>query len=158
MRFARPLSDNEVRTLEHMRRNEVGRVSQSAHMVLLSNRRFCVVRISRIFGTREATVRRWIERFEQNGIDCLCDRPRSGRPLKVEAAVLQRPNGIVMKGDFPTSFSSSGPCTLLPFRPNNTSSSAMTLGSVLWIWSISGAFPNELSLVLQNRLLNCRLC
>lgn len=64
MRFVRPLSDDEVRKFEHMRRNEVGRVSQRAHMILLSNRRFCVLKISQIFGTREATVRRWIERFE----------------------------------------------------------------------------------------------
>ena len=71
-----------------MRRNEVGRVSQRAHMILLSNRHFCVSRISKIFDTREAAVRRWIERFEQEGIDSLCDRPRSGRPPKVAAAML----------------------------------------------------------------------
>jgi len=64
LRFVRPLSDDEVRKLEHMRRNEVGRVSQRAHMILLSNRCFCVLKISKTFGTREATVRRWIERFE----------------------------------------------------------------------------------------------
>ena len=57
-------------------------------MIPLSNRRFCVVRISEIFGAREATVRRWIERFEQEGIDSLCDGPRSGRPPKVAADVL----------------------------------------------------------------------
>jgi transposase len=57
-------------------------------MVLLSNRHFCVSRISKIFDTREAAVRRWIERFEQEGIDSLCDRPRSGRPPKVAAAML----------------------------------------------------------------------
>lgn len=88
LRFVRRLSDDEVKKLEHMRRNEVGRVSQRAHMILLSNRRFCVVRISKISGTREATIRRWIERFEQEGIDSLCDRPRSGRLPKVAAAVL----------------------------------------------------------------------
>ncbi|MGI5927225.1 MAG: IS630 family transposase [Thermacetogeniaceae bacterium] len=66
----------------------VGRVSQRAHMILLSNRRFCVLKISKIFGTREATVRRWIERFEQGGIDSLCDRPRPGRPPKVAAGML----------------------------------------------------------------------
>lgn len=88
MRFVRRLSDDEVGKLEHMRRNEVGRVSQRAHMILLSNRRFCVVRISKIVGTREAAVRHWIERFEKDGIDCLCYRPRSGRPPQVSATVL----------------------------------------------------------------------
>lgn len=35
-------------------------------MILLSNRHFCVAKIAKIFDTREATVRRWIERFEQD--------------------------------------------------------------------------------------------
>ena len=56
-------------------------------MILLSNR-LCVVSISRIFGIREATVRRWIERLEQDGINCLRDRSRSRRPPKVAASLL----------------------------------------------------------------------
>lgn len=50
-----------------MRRNEIGRVSQRAHMLLLSNRHMCVAEIARVFAVAESTVRRWIERFEQDG-------------------------------------------------------------------------------------------
>lgn len=57
-------------------------------MILLSNRHYCVAEIARIFDATEGTVRRWIERFEKEGIDCLADRPRSGRPPKVSAATL----------------------------------------------------------------------
>ena len=88
LRFVRSLSDEEIRELEIMRRNEVGRVSQRAHMILLSNRRYSVAEISHIFDATEGTVRRWIERFEKEGIDSLSDKPRSGRPPKVKAAAL----------------------------------------------------------------------
>ena len=54
-----------------MRRNEIGRVSQRAHMILLSNRHYCVAEIARIFDATQGSVRRWIERFEKEGIDCL---------------------------------------------------------------------------------------
>ena len=86
MRFVRPLTEEEVRRLEVMRRNEIGRVAQRAHMLLLSNRHMCVAEIARIFDVAESTVRRWIERFEQEGIDSLTDKPRSGRPPKASAA------------------------------------------------------------------------
>ncbi|NLB74493.1 MAG: helix-turn-helix domain-containing protein [Firmicutes bacterium] len=46
-----------------------------------------MVRTSKILGTNEATVRRRIECFEQDGIDSLCDRPRSG----IERDVLSSP-------------------------------------------------------------------
>lgn len=88
MRYVRSLSRDEVRKLEVMRRCEVGRVSQRAHMILLSNRRYSIAEIARIFDATQGTVRRWIERFEKEGIDCLADRPRSGRPPKVSAATL----------------------------------------------------------------------
>ncbi len=86
MRFVRQLDDGEVRTLETMRRTAVGRVSQRAHMVLLSNRRYCIAEIARVFDASENTVRQWLERYERDGIDSLDDRPRSGRPPKVSAA------------------------------------------------------------------------
>ena len=90
LRFVRSLSDEEVRGLEIMRRNEAGRVSQRTHMILLSNRRrrYFIAEISRIFDATEGTVRRWIEHLEKEGIVYFSDRPRSGRPPKVKAAYL----------------------------------------------------------------------
>ncbi len=87
MRFVRQLDDDEVCVLEAMGRTAVGRVSQRAHMVLLSNRHYCIAEIARVFDASENTVRQWIERYERDGVDCLDDRPRSGRPPKVSAAV-----------------------------------------------------------------------
>ena len=88
MKFVRSLSDEEIRELEIMRRNEVDWVSQRAHMILLSNRRYSVAEISRVFDATGDTVRRWIERLGKESIDCLSDKPRSGRPPKVKAAAL----------------------------------------------------------------------
>ena len=87
MRFVRQLDDDEVCVLETMRRTAVGQVSQRAHMVLLSNRHYCIAEIARVFDASENTVRQWIERYKRDGVDCLDDRPRSGRPPKVSAAV-----------------------------------------------------------------------
>lgn len=88
MRFVRPLTDEEIAKLEAMRRSAVGRVSQRAQMLLLSNKRRCIADIARTFDASENTIRQWIVRFETEGIDCLDDRPRSGRPPKVKAASL----------------------------------------------------------------------
>jgi transposase len=70
-----------------MRRTAVGRVSQRAHMPILSNRGHCIAKISRIFNAYENTVRRWIVRHEAHGVDGLYDRPRSGRPPTLSVAL-----------------------------------------------------------------------
>lgn len=80
VRFVRQLDDDEIRDLETMRRTVVGRVSQRAHMVLLSNRNYCIVEIARLFDASENTVRRWIERYERDGAGSFDDRSR--RPSK----------------------------------------------------------------------------
>ena len=44
-----PLTDGQRQALERLRRRAVGRVSQRAHMVLLSARGYSVPRIAEIF-------------------------------------------------------------------------------------------------------------
>jgi transposase len=70
-----------------MTRQEVGRVSQRAQMILLSLRRQQVPEIANIFEVCCATVRFWIHRFNAEGPAGLYDRERSGRPLKVTPEV-----------------------------------------------------------------------
>lgn len=76
----RPLTDQEREELKSGARREVGRVSERMHAVLLSSRGYDVGEIAAILDYDEATVRRWIERFEAEGLEGLQDRPRSGRP------------------------------------------------------------------------------
>jgi transposase len=75
-----PLSDEQRRALEQIRRRAVGRVSQRAHMVLLSARGYTVEQIAEIFGVGEDVVRKWLDRYERQGPLGLDDRPRPGRP------------------------------------------------------------------------------
>lgn len=77
-----PLSDEQRQALEQVRRRAVGRVSQRAHMVLLSARGYTVGQIAEIFGVGEDVVRKWLHRYEQRGPLGLDDRPRPGRPPK----------------------------------------------------------------------------
>lgn len=84
--FVEPVPDEVERELERLRRQGVGRVSQRAHLVLLSLRGFSVAELANIFGWGEDVVRLWLHRFEHRGTrpigEVLEDAPRSGRPPK----------------------------------------------------------------------------
>ena len=77
-----PLSDDQRQALERVRRRAVGRVSQRAHMVLLSARGYTAEPIAEIFGVGADVVRKWLRRYERQGPVGLDDRPRPGRPPK----------------------------------------------------------------------------
>jgi transposase len=70
-----------------MLRQEVGRVSQRAQIILLSAQRRSVPDIAILFAVSRATVRFWIRRFDAVGPQGLQDDPRSGRPRKATAMV-----------------------------------------------------------------------
>jgi len=87
MLYARQPTDEELKELKRMTRQEVGRVSQRAQMTLLSFRRKTVPEIADIFEASCATVRFWIQRFNAQGPVGLYDQERSGRPPKVTQEV-----------------------------------------------------------------------
>jgi transposase len=102
-----PLSDEQRQALEQVRRRAVGRVSQRAHMVLLSARGYTVEQIAEIFGVGEDVVRKWLHRYERQGPLGLDDRPRPGRPPRdrlarqiVDAQASNPPcnNGLIQGG------------------------------------------------------------
>ena len=74
--------------LERLRRRAVGRVSQRAHMVLLSARGYAVREIAAIFACGEDVVRGWLHRYAERGEAGLEDLPRSGRPPRDRLAPL----------------------------------------------------------------------
>jgi transposase len=101
------LSDEQRQALEQVRRRAVGRVSQRAHMVLLSARGYTVEQIAEIFGVGEDVVRKWLHRYERQGPLGLDDRPRPGRPPRdrlarqiVDAQASNPPcnNGLIQGG------------------------------------------------------------
>lgn len=89
MIYVRALTGDERTELKRMTRQEIGRVSQRAQIILLSAQRRTVPEIAVIFAMSRATIRFWIERFNAGGPDALYDDPRSGRPRKATAAVDQ---------------------------------------------------------------------
>jgi len=89
MIYVRDLTDDERKELRRMTRQEIGRVSQRAQIILLSAQRRTVPEIAIIFDMSRPTVRFWIERFNAEGPAGLYDEPRSGRPHKVNSNVEQ---------------------------------------------------------------------
>jgi transposase len=89
MRFVRAPSDEELKELKRMTRQEVGRVAMRAHMVLLSARGYTVSEIVEIYNSSNVSVYKWLDRFDAQGPAGLYDQPRSGRPPKVDAEVKQ---------------------------------------------------------------------
>ncbi len=95
MLFVRPLCDAEVVELQRMTRQEIGRVSQRAHMILLSSQHRTVPELTKLFDTTAPTVRYWIKQFDQHGPPGLYDQPRSGRPHKADVQVCQRVTELI---------------------------------------------------------------
>jgi transposase len=101
-----PLTDQQRRDLERIRRRAAGRVSQRAHMVLLSARGYTVRQIAEIFAVGEDVVRAWLHRYARGGPTGLDDRPRPGRPPRdrlarhiIDAQASQSPRAVgLMQG------------------------------------------------------------
>lgn len=84
MLYVRDPEDEEYQELRRMTRQEIGRVSQRAQMVLLSAQRRSVPEIAAIFAIQPAAVRSWLRRFDLQGPSGLYDAPRSGRPRLID--------------------------------------------------------------------------
>jgi len=87
MLYPRRPTDEEHQELQRMVRQEVGRVSRRAQIVLASVRRNSVSDIATVFGVSRNTVRFWLHRFDAYGPVGLYDEERSGRPRKITQEV-----------------------------------------------------------------------
>ena len=99
-----PLSDEAVTELDDLYRTTRDvRIRTRAQMILLSAEKQMVpTEIASIVRRDEQTVRRWLKRYQAEGLNSLYDRPRSGHPGKVTPAyqellvrtVRQRPRSL----------------------------------------------------------------
>src|SRR5262245_21427891 len=87
MMYVRPLTEEERQELKRMRRQEVGRVSLRAQIILLSEKHWTVPQIAALLEISCVTIRAWIDRFQRWGPEGLYDEQRSGRPRKMNRAV-----------------------------------------------------------------------
>lgn len=67
-----------------MKRQEVGRVSVRAHIILLSDRGYSAPKIAELHGVTDPMVYKWMDRFDEEGPSGLYDRDREGRPPKID--------------------------------------------------------------------------
>ena len=75
------LNDNQRNALRRMARCECGRVSERAHFVLMREQGMTQEQTAKAMTHSVRTVRRWLSRFEAEGVDGLYDAPKPGRPL-----------------------------------------------------------------------------
>ena len=88
-------TDEETKELKRMTRQEIGRVSQRAQMILLAAQGRMYTEIARIFETTTVTVVSWIGRFNEGGPAGLFDEPRSGRPRKATKEVVKTAGELI---------------------------------------------------------------
>jgi len=86
-RTVREPTDEELEELKRMKRQEVGRVSVRAHIVLLSSRGYSAPKIAEIHDVSGPMVYKWFDRFDEEGPSGLYDRERDGRPTKITEEV-----------------------------------------------------------------------
>ena len=86
MKRVHSLSDSEIAALERLhRRTENADVRSRCDMILWSNKGLSPPQIAERVRFSHDTVSRYIARYENEGIQGLLPRPRSGRPRKVTA-------------------------------------------------------------------------
>ena len=74
------MNDEQRHALRRLAREAIGRISERAHFVLLSDQGKSVPEIGALMGYSAQAVYPWLERYQQHGIAGLYDEPRSGRP------------------------------------------------------------------------------
>lgn len=84
-RYVRSLSKEEQKALRELyRRTDKADVRTRCQMILLSSEEYAVSKIADLTLFNEDSILYWFERYEQEGLAGLEDRPRSGRRPKSE--------------------------------------------------------------------------
>ena len=71
----------ELRDIVRRGKSE-NRMAMRARIVLLAWEKKAVSQIARLVGVSRETVRKWINRYREDGVDGLRDKARAGRPPK----------------------------------------------------------------------------
>ena len=95
----RQLNEAELKELDDLyRRTKLVRVRNRAQMILLgAEEQMTAPQIGKIVRQNEQTVRRWIKRFNAEGIEGLYDKPREGAPQRVTDEYRERLLAIVRR-------------------------------------------------------------
>jgi len=84
-RYVRSLSKVEQKALQELyRRTSNADVRTRCQMILLSAQEYAVSKIAKLTFFNEDSILYWFDRYEQDGLAGLEDRPRTGRRPKSE--------------------------------------------------------------------------
>jgi len=84
-RYVRSLSKEEQKALRELyRRTDKDDVRTRCQMILLSSEEYAVSKIADLTLFNEDSILYWFDRYEQDGLAGLEDRPRTGRRPKSE--------------------------------------------------------------------------
>jgi transposase len=88
----RRLTEEETRTIQKrsQSRTEEARLVERAKIIRLASEGQRVPEIAGVVGLDEKTVRKWLKRFAERGLDGLEDAPRSGAPSRYTPEVKAR--------------------------------------------------------------------
>jgi transposase len=100
----RPLTKEERQTIKKwsQSRTEEARLVERAQIIRLASESKAVAAIAAVMDVNEKTVRKWLKRFEQQGVQGLMDAPRQGAPSRytpevkaqIIAAALTHPRDV----------------------------------------------------------------
>ena len=80
-KFIKILSEEDyIKLVENQQKSENFRVRNRSHAILLSFEKYSIDEIARICGVHRNTVSRWIERWNEGGVQGLGDVEKNGRP------------------------------------------------------------------------------
>jgi transposase len=84
MKYVTPLTEIESQTLHEMQRyHPTRRARMRAHSILLSHQGSSIPQIARVYEIDRRSVSLWLDRWPQEGLVGLDDRPRPGRPHRL---------------------------------------------------------------------------
>lgn len=85
MRFIKDLSDEEIIALKYGHHHgATARFRNRCQAILLSFSGKSIKELCTIFPANRQTICRWLDQWEQGGIEGLSDKPRSGRPPELD--------------------------------------------------------------------------
>ena len=84
MKFVPTLTDTEQAALARLyQEGKTHRLRQRAQAILLSAKGYAIAQLADIFAVDRDTVSRWLDAWQQYGLDGLADAPKPGRPRKI---------------------------------------------------------------------------
>jgi len=92
------LSDEDIEFFENsMNNGSTSRIRRRAHAILSSSGGYSIDEISEIYKVQRDTVSKCIDSWEKSGWNGLNDRPKSGRPLKLNSSGIETAKKFIME-------------------------------------------------------------